>query len=405
LNDGSIIDVFARLSLGLAVALCIGWGLVLVRTFRTIDAFQRLASSSSSSSLLPTEALPRVSVVIPARDEASGIEASLRTLLAQEGVDLEIIVVDDGSTDDTLAIVKRLAAEVGEKRLLVLEQKKLPPGWIAKNYAVETGQGRARGDWILFTDADVLHGPRAVLHAARIMEKDRLDHLAVFPRLEAGSLAEAVVMPLFGLLYQLRFVDPRAADPTSKHGTGIAGFNMVRADAYRLRGTHARIRGSILDDRALGVMMRDEGGRGSIVRAVGQVRVRPYRSAREMYFGIRKSVLAQFGNSAVLSAAAAVVLLVAAVAPPVLVLAGLPLWARGHAPWLVGPALLAILLPTLGLLKARTLIRFEPLAAVFFPVGAVVIAVSALHAATVFAVKGTVEWRGRTYTRKDFENS
>jgi hypothetical protein len=228
----------------------------------------------------------------------------------------------------------------------------------------------------------------------------------VFPRLEAGSLIEALVMPLFGLLYQLRFVDPRAADPTSTHGTGIAGFNVVRADAYRLRGTHARIRGSILDDRALGVMMREEGGRGTVMRAVGQVRVRPYRSMGEMYFGIRKSVLAQFGNSAALSALAAAVLVVAAVAPIVLLFAALPFWWSGRGvPLVVVPSLLAVLFPMVGLLKARTMLRFEPLAALLFPVGAMVIATSALHAAVVFAVKGTVEWRGRAYTSKDFKNS
>jgi hypothetical protein len=406
-ND-DVIDLFATLSLALATALCVGWGLVLVRVFRTIEAFRRLPSASSASgSLLPFPATPlSVSAVVAARNEADHIETSLRTLLAQEGVDLEIVVVNDGSTDDTAAILQRLAKEVGENRLLVLEQKKLPPGWIAKNYAVELGQGRARGEFILFTDADILHGPRAVLNAIAVMQRERLDHLAVFPRLEAGSLAESLVLPLFGLLYQLRFVDPRAAEPTSSHGTGIAGFNVVRADSYRLRGTHARIRGSILDDRALGVMMREEGGRGTVMRAVGQVRARPYRSLREMYSGIRKTVLAQFGNSAMLSAAAAVLLVVAAVAPVLLLLAALPLWWSGRGLSLVVvPALLAALFPMLGLLKARTLLRFEPLAALLFPVGALVIATCALDAAFVFALKGTVEWRGRNYTRKDFENS
>lgn len=405
--NGDVIDLFAELSIVLASALCVGWALVLVRVFRTIDAFRRLPSSSGSGSVPPTDAAPpHVSVVVPARNEAHGIEDSLRTLLSQEGVELEVIVVDDGSTDNTPGVLRRLVAEFGDKRLLVLEQKKLPPGWIAKNYAVEVGQGRARGDWILFTDADVLHGPRAVQNAVTVMQRENLDHLAVFPRLEAGSFGEALVMPLFGLLYQLRFVDPRAADPTSTHGTGIAGFNMVRADAYRLRGTHARIRGSILDDRALGVLMRDEAGRGTVMRAVGQVRVRPYRSWREMYFGIRKSVLAQFGNSATLSALAALTLVIAAVAPITLVFAALPLWwaGRGGA-WAAAPALLAVLFPMLGLLKARTMLRFEPLAALLFPLGALVIATSALHAALVFAVKGTVEWRGRTYTSKDFKNS
>lgn len=395
---GALLELFTQLSLLLALALCAGWGMALARVWRTASALRRLPSGDTTSTSTP---LPKVSAVIAARNEAASIEASIRSLLAQEGVDLEIVVVDDMSTDGTLAVLQRIASEVGEQRLLVLPQKKLPPGWTGKTYSVETGQGRARGDYLLFTDADVLHGPRALANAVAAMEREKLDHLAVLPRLEAGSLVEALVLPLFVLLYQLRFVDPRAADPASRHGTGVGAFNLVRAESYRLRGTHARIRQSILDDVALGEMMRDEGGRGSVMRAFGQVRLRPYHSMKELYFGVQKSVLAQFKNSAVLSVVAATVLVVAAVAPPALVLASLPLWWTGQGPWLVAPALLAALFPLVGLLRVRSVLRFEPLAAVLFPIGAVIIAAAAIHAAFIFSTKGTVEWRGRTYTKKD----
>lgn len=396
-----MLELTLELSLALAVALCVGWGLVLIRVFRTTQAFRRLPSAGLDDDRPP----PKVSVVVAARDEEATIEAALRSLLAQEGVELEIIVVDDMSADATAAVVKKLVAEVGEKRLLLLEHKKLPPGWIAKCYAVELGQGRASGDWILFTDADVLHGRRAIANAVAAMQRDRLDHLAVFPRLEAGSFVEALVLPLFVLLSQLRLVDPRAADPDSGVGAGVGAFNLVRADSYRLRGTHARIRGSILDDSALASMMRDEGGRGTVMKAVGQVRHRPYRSMRELYFGIQKSVLPQFGHSSVLAVGAAAALLLAACGPLVLMLAGLPLWASGRAPWLVLPAALAALFVLVGLLRARQMVRFEPLAVVLFPLAAGVMAVAAVHAAVIFATKGTIEWRGRTYTRKDLDNT
>jgi hypothetical protein len=326
----------------------------------------------------------------------------VRTLLAQEDVDLEVIAVDDGSSDGTYDILHRIADE--DRRLLVLKASKLPPGWVAKNYALELGQGRARGDYILFTDADVLHGPRALANAIAVMERERLDHLAVQPRMEAGSLIEALVLPLFMLLCQIRFLDPKAARPDSGQGTGIGAFNLVRADSYRLRGTHARIRGSMLDDRALGYMMREDAGRGSVMRAVAQVRLRPYRSLQDLYVGVRKTVIGTFGNSAVLTFAMGLVLLAGAIGPLVLLGAGLPLWLAGHAPWVVVPALLAIVLPMLGLLKARTVLRFEPLAALLFSVGALVIAAAALQAAVVFATRGTVEWRGRLYTRRDLQN-
>ena len=315
---------------------------------------------------------------------------------------MEVIAVDDGSEDATLAILNRIAAE--DPRLLVLKSQKIPPGWVAKNYALELGQGRAKGNFILFTDADVLHGPRAILNAVAAMDRERLDHLAVHPRMEAGSLVEAIVLPLFVLLCQVRFLDPRSAQPDSGSGTGIGAFNLVRADSYRLRGTHARIRGSMLADRALGYAMRADGGRGSVMRAVAQVRLRPYRSLSALYAGIRKSVLGTFRNSAALTAAMGLVLLAGAVAPPMLVVLGLPLWLSGHAPWVVAPGLLAVLLPMAGLLKARTILRFEPLAALLFSVGALVIAAAALHAAIVFALKGTVEWRGRLYTRRDLQS-
>lgn len=386
-----------ELPLVLASLLCVGWIIVLAQVWRAIGAMRRLPSAQAAGSLRP-----RVSVVFAARNEARGVQAAVRSLLAQEEVELDVIAVDDGSEDDTRAILTRLAAE--DPRLLVLELNKVPPGWVAKNYALELGQGRAQGDWLLFTDADVIHGPRAVFNAVATMERERLDHLAVQPRLEAGSLAEALVLPLFVLLCQIRFLDVRAAQPESRTGTGIGAFNMVRADAYRLRGTHARIRGAMLDDRALGRMMREDGGRGTIMRAVAQVRMRPYSSLPELYDGIRKGVLATFGNNAVFTAFMGGVLVVAALAPTVLVLAGLQLWRDGEAPWLIVPAVLGVGLPLVGLLKARTMLRFEPLAALLFPVGALVIAASALHAAAVYGTRGTVEWRGRSYSKRELQN-
>jgi glycosyltransferase involved in cell wall biosynthesis len=387
----------ARASIVLACLLLAGWSLALVRVFRTMVALRKLPTTTT------TDVLPSVTAIVAARDEDRGIRASLLSLLAQEGVTVDVVVVDDGSTDNTAAEVSAVvAAHPG--RVLLLSSKKIPPGWVAKNYALELGQGRARGDFLLFSDADVLHGARAVRHALQVMVDEKLDHLTVHPRLEAGSWIEALVLPLFVLLCQIRFIDPRAAAPTSNVGAGIGAFNMVRADAYRLRGTHARIRGALLDDKALGKMMRDEAGRGSLMRAGSQVRLRPYHSTRDLYVGIRKTVLSTFDHSALLTAAMGGVLLFAAIAPAALVLLGVPLWMRGQVPWGVIPAAVAVLLPMIGLLRARPILRFEPVAALLFPVGAVVIAASALEAALVFLVRGTILWRGRTYTKRDLEN-
>ena len=397
-DRGSMLfEVMSLAALGIALILCAGWALVLARVSSTMRALARLPNGHPA----PGEEIAQVSAVVAARNEALLIERAVRSLLAQEGVAMQVIAVDDGSDDDTLAILNRMAA--ADQRLLVLESGRLPRGWVAKNYALEVGQGRASGEYILFTDADVIHGRRAVYNAVRLMREKDLDHLAVHPRLEASTLVEALILPLYFLLGELRFVDKRAVSPHSGVGAGVGAFNLVRAEPYRLRGTHARIRGAVLDDRALGWMMREDDGRGTVVRAVSQVRMRPYRSLRDLYVGMRKGMLAAFGNRASVTFAMGLGLLFAATTPIALLLLGAPIAYVGHVPWAAAPALAALALPVVGLLRARTMVKFEPLAAVLFPLGAVVIAATAIHASVVFSMKGTVEWRGRQYRRHDLK--
>lgn len=387
-----------QMALIACTALCLVWFVVLLRAGSATAALRRLPHQPTASG-----ARPRVTAVLAARDEADAIERSVRSLLSQEGVEIDIVAVDDGSEDGTLQILQELARH--EPRLLVLENKKVPPGWVAKAYALELGQGRASGDWLLFTDADVIHGRRAVMHAVSVMEGESLDHLAVHPRLEAGSWIEALVLPLYVLLWEFRFINPRAAKPDGGVGAGVGAFNLVRAESYRLRGTHARIRGAIFDDRALGHMMRDEGGRGSVMRAVSQVRMRPYRSPTQLYTGMRKGALASAQNSALVVIGKGLVIAVGGTVPVLALFGSVPLWLSGHAIWFALPAFLALMLPAFGLLQARTMVRFEPLAALFFPVGAVVMAVSAIHAGVLYGLRGTIEWRGRTYSRRELRRS
>lgn len=394
-----MLEALSQLLLLTAVILCLAWGFVLARAWRATESLRKLPVTSPHGERAPLEGRPKVSAVLAARNEADAIERCVRSLLAQEGVDMQVVAVDDGSEDGTLEILQSIAEE--DDRLLVLENNKVPLGWVAKAYALELGQGRANGDWILFTDADVVHGRRAVMHAVGVMRDEQLDHLAVHPRLEAGSWIEALVLPLYVLLWEVRFVNPRAADPTSGVGAGVGAFNLVRAEPYRLRGTHARIRGAILDDRALGRIMRDDGGRGSVMRAVSQVRMRPYRSVHQLYMCMRKGALATAKNSAFLVVGKGVLLAIGGIVPTIVLMSSVPLALAGHLPWSALPALLALLLPIAGLLKARSMVRFEPLTALFFPVGAVIMAVSAIHAGVLFGLRGTIEWRGRMYSRRD----
>lgn len=376
----------------------VGWSLVLFRIWRTVGALRRLPSFAPPAS---AEAHPdyRVSAVLAAGHDPHFVERSVRSLLTQEGVEMQVIVVTRGAADPCEATLEAIAA--AEPRVLVMRNEKLPLGWIEKNYALELGQGRAEGDFLLFTEPGVFHGRRAVYNAMRQMDEEKLDHLAVHPRLEAGSFWEALVLPLYVLIWEFRFVNPAAGRPDSGIGAGVGAFNLVRAETYRLRGTHARIRSALLEDRELGQMMREDGGRGSVMRAVTQLRTRPYRSFDEMYAGIRCGTLVSARDSAWTAFVMGGVLAVGGVLPPLLALAGL-VWAVSGAGWacLVW-ALGTLVLPVVGLLKAKTMVRFEPTAALFFPLGALMIGWSTMQAALGFAVRGRLDWQGRSYQRSE----
>lgn len=382
---------------GLAVAglVCGAWALVLIRVWQTNGALRRLPTHPPDGARAP----PRVSAILALRDESATVERAVRSLLAQEGVQMQVIVVDEGVCKDSRNRVRDIAAT--DPRVLLLDNHKLPKGWVVKNYSFELGQGRADGDYLLFSEPDVFHARRAVWNAVRVMESERLDHVAVHPRLEAGSLLEAVVLPLYVLIWEFRFVQKEAVQPDSRRGAGFGAFNLVRAESYRLRGTHARIRGALLEDRALGRMMRDDGGRGTLLRAIAQVRVRPFRSFPDLYGGIRRGTLLTSNQSAGSALVMGSLLVLGGLIPPLSVALGVPLAWAGEPPWVVMPAFAGLVLPILGLLQARSMVKFEPLAALLFPLGALFIGISTMQGALLFMVRGRLEWRGHTYRRGD----
>lgn len=390
-----MVELFSIAGLAIAVAVSMVWSGVLHRLWKTIEAMERLPSHRLST----PQKKPYVSVVVAARNEESNIRHAIDSLLNQENVRIEVIAVDDGSTDETKTILEEMAKS--DERLLVISNKKVPVGWLGKNYALETGQGRSNGDYILFTDADVIHGRHAVQHAVDVMDERSLDHLALHPRLQANSLVEGIILPFYSMLCEFRFVDPRAAHSSSGVGAGVGAFNLVRAESYRLRGTHARIRGAILDDRALGKVMREDDGRGSVMRAFSQVRMRPYSNFAGLYEGIRKGALSSCGHSSLLTLLMGLFVIFSSVVPVLLILVSGPLAYQGYVPWLFFPALVAYVCPIVAILRATSLIRFYRGLAILYPLGACVLGVAAIHAAFVFRAKGTVEWRGRQYTKRD----
>ena len=230
---------------------------------------------------------PPVSIVVAALNEARGIEPALRSILALDYPALEIVAVDDRSTDGTGEIMDRLQREF--PNLQVLHIRELPAGWLGKNHALHSGALRARGEYLLFTDADVVFEPTAIRRAVAHCEAQRLDHLTLVPEVPTRSSFVALSM-MGGFIGLLALYRPWRSQRTGKHRLGIGAFNMVRAAPYRAVGGHEALAMEVLDDIELGRLMGEGELRQDFLLAMGMVTVEMYRSAMEMFRGIQKNV-------------------------------------------------------------------------------------------------------------------
>ena len=209
---------------------------------------------------------PLLSVIVPARNEAAHVESCLRSLLAQDYPRLEILAVDDRSQDGTGALLDALAAEAGSApgaagRLTVLHVAALPAGWLGKNHANRLAAQRARGELLLFTDADVRFAPGALRAAVAHLLRHRLEHLVLAPRLLASGYWERAILATFALYFVLRLRLWALHRARSAAYVGVGAFNLVRRGAYAACGGHERLRLEVVDDLKLGLLLRRSGAR------------------------------------------------------------------------------------------------------------------------------------------------
>lgn len=245
---------------------------------------------------LPGEGpLPRLSVVVPARNEEEKLEAALRSVLAQAYGPLEVVAVDDRSTDRTGEILDRLARE--HERLRVIHVEELPDGWLGKNHALHRGAEVARGELLLFTDADVMMDEDVLRRAVAYLERRELDHITVIPDLEMpGALLEAAT-GTFKMLFGLYFRPWAARDPDSDRYVGTGAFNLVRARAYREVGGHDPIALRPADDLKLGRLLKHAGYRQAAVLGGEQLSVEWYASLGGLVRGLDKNAFSVSGYS------------------------------------------------------------------------------------------------------------
>jgi len=214
---------------------------------------------------------PRVSIIVPARDEEETIEQALHTLLALDYDNYEVIAVNDRSTDRTGEIMERIAAnhrsskstrEMGHpdfRTLRVIHHRELPAGWLGKTHAMWTAANQATGEWLLFTDADVLFKPDSLRRALVYAESVPADHMVLFPRMIMKQPGEYMMIAFFQTMFMFGHRPWKVADPSTDDHMGVGAFNLVRRRVYDAVGTYEALRMEVLDDMKLGKVVKKAG--------------------------------------------------------------------------------------------------------------------------------------------------
>ncbi len=237
----------------------------------------------------------KVSIVVAARNEQRHLRRALESLMAQDYPQLEVIVVNDRSTDDTAAIGNNLAQS--HDKLKVIHITELPGGWLGKNHALYVGAQQASGDYLLFTDADVIMHPTAVSRAISFMQQGNLDHLAVSPQADQKGTLLNILVGTFLYLFTLSKKPWKARDRKSRFYMGIGAFNLITADAYKKIGTHQRIAMRPDDDMMLGRLVKKNHLCQDVLNGIGMINIEWYTSLGEMIRGLEKNAFAGLGYS------------------------------------------------------------------------------------------------------------
>ncbi|MEZ4410735.1 MAG: glycosyltransferase [Polyangiales bacterium] len=372
--------------MGFAVALVtVVWALALYAVARTAWSLRSIARLDAPA----PPAWPTVSLVVAAKDEAEGIDAALRSRLADDYPALEVVAVDDRSEDATGAILDAIAAE--DPRLRAIHVTSLPDGWLGKLHAMKRGEEAAAGEWILFSDADVHFAPGTLRKVIAHAVATGLDHVTVVPHFTATGYALDACIDVF--LRNLTICGRLWAvpDPASSAAAGGGLFNLVRRSALARTPGLEWIRLEIADDMGLAQMIKKHGGRSEVLHARGHVSLAFYDTLAGLARGVEKSALPVIGR---FSHAALHAQFVPYIALEVFTVAA-PFVAPRGWPATLSLVALCLMLATTALTQAWAGRSLRTLPAA--PFAAVLTAVFMLRSSWSAARRGGIVWRGTTY--------
>jgi chlorobactene glucosyltransferase len=348
---------------------------------------------------------PKVSVILPARNERRYIAHCLDSLLGQDYPNFEIIAINDSSTDGTGEIMKAYAAN--DLRVMHIDASPKPEGWTGKNWACYQGFLQARGELLMFTDADSEHLPSTMSLAVGHLISENLEALTAVPRLICNDFWTKMTLPVLATFLHTRFSPIRVNDPNSKTGYFFGSFFIITRNTYEAIGTHEGVKDELVEDGALGSKVKASKFRMKMVRGEFHIDAVWARDLPTLWQGLRRFMIPVYYqdkvNAYMMAMAVFFILFAPFASLPYLILASF----AGNISFqiLFGLQISAIaLIMVTTAVQCRLAIFESPLYAFTAPLSGALISLSFMSAIADAKKKGAVSWRDRKYVISKTQN-
>ena len=390
-----ILDVLNYSLTTILVGVSIAWIFLIksmidsVRLTPYLDKFERKEHSN-----------PKVSVILPARNEEDFIEKCLDSLIEQDYTNYEIIVINDSSDDTTGKIISEYAKK--NSKIIPINAQIKPDGWMGKNWACMEGYKKATGDLLLFTDADTKHSQNVISLAVSHLLSFNLDALSAIPKMRTMDFWTRITLPMISTFLHTRFSAIRVNDPSKKTAYFFGSFFIIKQKTYETVGMHEGVKHEIIEDGALGRKVKESGHKMKIVRGDHLIEAVWARDKSTLWNALKRLMIPLYLQSKKIAIGSFFAVLFLLFMPfPILAYSTLVALETTSISILFVSSFVASIMIYIGaIIEVKKLLQLRLIDALFAPVGSLVVVLGFLSG-LLHAKSSTVSWRGRKYSMKD----
>jgi cellulose synthase/poly-beta-1,6-N-acetylglucosamine synthase-like glycosyltransferase len=348
---------------------------------------------------------PKVSIILPARNEEKFIGKCLESFVQQDYTNYEIIAVDDSSNDDTWKIIEKY--EKSSKKVVPVKANSKPEGWMGKNWACIEGFKHAAGDVLLFTDADTTYSKNVVSLATAHLLSEKLDVLTVIPRLICVDNITKITLPMLSTFLHSRYSALNVNNPKKGIGYFFGSFFIIKKEVYQKIGTHEKVKHEIIEDGALGKITKESGFALKMVRGEHLLDALYSRSPKEMWNGLERLMVPLYHqNKSYAVGVFFAVLFILFIPVPFLIYSVILLESSiSFIPLLISAILSTITIFIAAFMETKMGLNLKSVYALFAPIGGLIVTCGFLSGILQANKSSAVSWRGRKYSVKEFSQN